>query len=250
MPEEQRMFETINDRGRPPLALRLAGFGIVGGVVALIAIWPLLMHSTLDFRLVKPASFVWVAPPPVDKPKPAPAARLRHQPGGKRAGSTTTAAAQVLRPGTPIWERQVARGTALGWDVVVDGSAPLLRNWDATLAFDLSRPRGESLLLNLGTKEIGRGPVPGGVVTRLWENVPGDEDVQTALKRAQREAGEGIKVYCFALWPQPLYAALRGFSEQALRDAGAPVATVTEARVAVTRVLGGKEFAVRLVSYR
>lgn len=248
MPEEQRMFETINDRGRPPLAPRLSGFGIVAGVVALIAIWPLLMHGTLDFRLVKPASFVWVAPPPVDKPKPAPTEQLRHQPSGKRTGSIATAA-QVLKPGTPIWERQVARGTALGWEVVVDGSAPLLRNWGAMLAFDPSRPGSESLLLNLRTKEIGRGPVPGGVVTRLWENVPGDDDVQTALKRAKREAGEGVKVYCYALWPQPLYAALRGFSEEALREAGAPVARVTEATVAVTRV-SSKEFGVKLVAYR
>ena len=246
------MFETINNRPRTPVAPRAAGVAVVAAGVALMVIWPLVMFQVLDLPRVTLPRFVWVFAPPKEKVKPAapkPPVHAQAAQGEDQQAPAAGHQARILRPGTSAWNRQVARGRAVGWDVIVNGSLPVLRNWGALLSFDTSYPHGESLLLDLGTGKSWRGPMPTDVVVREWFDLPPAADVQAALRRAQREAGEGVRVRCFALYPASLYLALRGYSEEALREAGAPLSRIAAARVAVAGVPHGTEFAVKLVNY-
>jgi hypothetical protein len=216
----------------------------------LVGLW--VMGTALVVAPLVPKRFDWI---PLEPPKPmskrtphadpAKVAQARHrsEPVREKDLPANTVAA---RPGSPEWNRQVARGRDLAFDVVALESLPVLRANSVPLVFAKRRPRGQVWLFDLASDKMHSGTVPDDAVVRELFNVPGWPALDAARRRAETELGGSVRI--FALYSQTLYYALRGLTEEVLRRESIPPESVSFATVRL-RQTGGRSFAVSLVGH-
>jgi hypothetical protein len=239
------MFATISKPYNPlPTIL---GLLIVGSALGLMfffqVLWPQVLKintPVLDvtafqvIRLMKPPGLV------------AAVARSRKQMPASAAEAdkkNVHSSASVI-PGTLQWRKHVERGHSLDFEIVAERSLPVLRANGVSLAMDVRRPRGNTLLYNLQNGRLSHGVVPEDAVVREVEGLSAEFD--EPLHEAERELGARPRVW--ALYSNDLFSALRSLTQDALKEEAVPVDSVNTARVRLSLV-GPQAFAIKLIAH-
>jgi hypothetical protein len=224
------------------------GLIVVSGALGLVFFFQVFWPQMLKFQTLVPniTTFHMIR---LTKPRSVVAAVSR---GRKEKLAVATEASQKnahsptasIIPGTPQWRQHVDRGHSLDFEIVAEESLPVLRANGVSLAMDVHRPRGNTLLYDLRNRTLTRGVVADDVVVREVEGLPAEFD--EPLREAERELGARPRVW--ALYSNDLFSALRSLTHDVLQQEAVPMDSVKTARVRLSLV-GGRAFAVTLLSH-
>lgn len=238
------MFQTLNSNWNPrPLA---SGLIVMGLALLAMCFHPVLFPSMNRIEIKPPEmKYIRLVEP---KQRVARALAPMAKPGDVKTASSREALAHAgtaqATPGTARWQALVSRGRDLTLDIVAVDSLPVLAANRCSLAFDVRRPRGKSLVLDAQDRILKQSTVPDGAIVREVQNMPRDYDV--ILKEAERQLGAPPRIY--ALYRPEVFYALRSLTYEALQNHRVPLDKVTLARVRLRLVSGGA-FEVSLVGW-
>jgi hypothetical protein len=241
------MFQTINE-GRKVWPIG-SGFGIVALVILIAIIAQMLVVSEMYVRVPAASAVTLILPPKPAKSRMVTKKATQENHAtipGTEADAGAKARTAIARPGTREWQAQTARGRELHFDVIAEGSLPVLRANGTLLAIDVVRPLRGTYLFDLHDQSLHRGAIPAGAIVRELTNMPPFPGFDEARRTVAHELGGPPQT--FALYASDLYYALRGLTEEILRKESVPVSSVVMVRVQL-RLFEGKTFSVTLLSY-
>jgi hypothetical protein len=254
------MFSTEFNSSRPGAAPLLAGFAITTTAVLLLGLLPPFLLEEIEAGVKMTMLPLAVLPkarplhpspslrPPVMRSTPnatgVAGAEQPYRPTQSQPVASLVVGAITVYPGSAAWVAHVDHGREVSFDIYAVDSVPVLSALGVTLAFDISRPRGEVNMYDLSKNKAFRGFVgPNVIVREILGGITGIPALDEVRRQAEIELGAPPRL--FSLWPPDVYHALKSTTEAALRQAFIAPDSVRTAHVHL-QPAGEKGFTLRL----